>query len=152
MTASRDPANFSSGIQGLRAVAVLLVLFYHAGSGVMTGGFVGVDVFFVISGYLITDLLLRELEATNRIRLPEFYARRIRRLVPAAALVIASTVAVGFVLYSPFEQRQHFAAAFATALYLGNFWFAKLATDYLAAGTEASPLLHMWSLAVEEQF
>lgn len=143
---------FRSDIQGLRGLAVLLVVLYHAGLSGLPGGYVGVDVFFVISGYLITGLLLREIEDTDKIDFARFYARRIRRLMPAAAVVLVATLGAGWVIYSPLELAQLTSSAFATAIYASNIWFAYLSTDYLASDAGANPLLHTWSLAVEEQF
>lgn len=139
-------------IQGLRAIAVLLVVLFHSGLGILPGGYVGVDVFFVISGYLITGLLVAELERRDRICLVDFYARRVRRLLPAATLVLAATLAAAWLLYSPLELRQFAASAAATAAYVSNLWFAYLSTDYLADKTGSNPLLHTWSLSAEEQF
>lgn len=145
-------SSFNTDIQGLRAVAVMLVVLYHAGLDLLSGGYIGVDVFYVISGYLITGLLLKEMEADGTLRLPRFYARRVRRLLPAATLVVMATVTVAWWLYTPLEMKQFLSSAVATTLYVSNIWFAHLATDYLAADTHANPLLHTWSLAVEEQF
>jgi peptidoglycan/LPS O-acetylase OafA/YrhL len=152
MSGLNTPTHYQPDIQGLRAVAVLIVLFYHSGLPGLPGGYVGVDVFFVISGYLITGLLLREVERSGTISLPRFYARRMRRLLPAATLVLCATVAVAWFTYSPLALEQFSTSAFATAVYLSNLWFAREATDYLAEDTDANPLLHTWSLGVEEQF
>jgi peptidoglycan/LPS O-acetylase OafA/YrhL len=148
----KRPAHFRDDIQGLRGIAVLLVVLFHAWPAAVPGGFVGVDVFFVISGYLITGLLLREFEATGRIDLPAFYARRVRRLVPAAALVIATVVVVAPIVYSPLEVRAFGPTAIAAAAYVSNVWFAALSVDYLQEGLHQNLLLHTWSLGVEEQF
>ena len=142
---------FRADIEGLRAVAVLLVVLYHAGVPGFGGGYVGVDVFFVLSGYLITWLLVHEVEETGTVRLGRFYARRARRLFPAIAVVLVATVAASAVALAPFEQRTVATTALATALYVSNVLFADRATDYLG-GVEHDPLLHTWSLAVEEQF
>ncbi len=147
-----ETSAFRPDIQGLRAVAVMLVVVYHSGLGVLSGGYIGVDVFFVISGYLITGLLCRELDRSNRVDLKAFYARRIRRLLPAASLVVVATVLIAWNLYGPLEFKTFSASAIATALYVSNGWFAHESTDYLAEGTDANPLLHTWSLSVEEQF
>jgi peptidoglycan/LPS O-acetylase OafA/YrhL len=136
----------------VRGIAILLVVAYHAGVPGFSGGYVGVDVFFVLSGYLITGLLVSEIERTGRLDLLNFYARRARRLLPASALVLAATVVVGFAVGAPVEQREFARTAFATAAYLSNVYFARGATDYLGADAETNPLLHTWSLAVEEQF
>lgn len=139
-------------IQGLRALAILLVLLFHAGFPLLTGGYVGVDVFFVISGYLITRMLVVEKEKTGSVNLPAFYARRIRRLLPAASVTLAATALVIFALYSPLEQSQLIRSFFASVVYLSNMWFAYQSTDYLGDNVEIDPFLHTWSLSVEEQF
>ncbi|GMV31096.1 MAG: acyltransferase [Rhodanobacteraceae bacterium] len=138
-------------IDGLRAVAVLQVVLYHA-CGVPVSGFAGVDVFFVISGYLITLLLLREHAATGRVDLPAFYARRVRRIVPAALLVILATLAAGSVLLWTDAQRAVAQSAAAAALFMSNVYFQFASGGYWDPASEEQPLLHLWSLAVEEQF
>lgn len=145
-------SHYQPDIQGLRALAVFLVIFYHSGLPGMPGGYIGVDVFFVISGFLITGLLLRELERTQTVSLAKFYARRFRRLLPAATVVLAATITMAWFAYSPLELKIFSSSAFATSIYLSNVWFAHLSTDYLAEDTGANPLLHTWSLGVEEQF
>ncbi|CAN5665541.1 acyltransferase family protein [soil metagenome] len=149
---TRSAPTYRADIEGLRGIAILLVVAYHASVPGFTGGYVGVDVFFVLSGYLITGLLAREIEATGTVRLLEFYGRRARRLLPASALVLALTMLVGYLVLAPVEQRSMTAAAVASAAYLSNAYFAVMATDYLGAGSSTNPFLHMWSLAVEEQF
>ena len=151
-TAAPASRGFRPDIQGLRAVAVLLVLGYHAGVPFLGGGYVGVDVFFVISGFLITGLVLREVERTGRLSLRHFYARRAKRLLPATAVVFAA-VAVLTVLVLPVTRWRDVAGDLAaSAVYLVNWRLADRSVDYLAAGSAASPLQHFWSLAVEEQF
>ena len=148
-TGSRDA--HLPAIEGLRALAILLVVAYHAGIAQLSGGYVGVDVFFVLSGYLIIGLLERELRDTGTIALGEFWARRARRLLPAAAVVLLATLIAGALILPPQYQRQTATAALASATYVSNIWFAGRATDYL--GDESgNPLLHTWSLSVEEQF
>ena len=123
---------FRADIEGLRGVAVLAVVVYHAGLGVVGGGFVGVDVFYVLSGFLITGLLWEELQRTGRLRFGEFYARRARRLLPAAVLVLVVTVAAASVWLSPLQARVVAQDAVAAAFYVANYRFAALRTDYLA--------------------
>jgi peptidoglycan/LPS O-acetylase OafA/YrhL len=144
--------HFRPDIEGLRAVAILAVLAFHAGVPFLRGGFVGVDVFFVISGFLITGLLMREHGAHGRINLAGFYARRARRLLPAALLVIAVTMGASILFLSVLRHADVAGDAAAAALYVSNYRFALTATDYFAADTPPSPLLHFWSLGVEEQF
>ena len=139
-------------IEGLRGVAVLLVVLYHLRIPGFSGGYVGVDVFFVLSGYLITGILVAEAERTGQIDLARFFARRIRRLLPAAALVLFATCAAVFYFYAPFEHVAVLKTARATALYYSNIHFAGTALDYHEADAALNPLLHTWSLAVEEQF
>jgi peptidoglycan/LPS O-acetylase OafA/YrhL len=143
---------FRPELEGLRAVAVGLVLAYHAGIPKFHGGYVGVDVFFVLSGFLITGLIVRELRATGRIDLPAFYARRARRLLPAAAVALAGTLVLSVVLLPPLRLPDVAGDAAAASLYVSNLRFAFQATDYLASDLAPSPLLHFWSLGVEEQF
>jgi peptidoglycan/LPS O-acetylase OafA/YrhL len=143
---------FRPDIEGLRAIAVALVLAYHAGVPGATGGYVGVDVFFVVSGFLITGLLLRELVRTGTVSLTAFYARRARRLLPAAALTIVLTVIASALVLPPLRAADAAADGVAAALYASNIRFALKATDYLQAELAPSPLLHLWSLGVEEQF
>ncbi|SBT37742.1 acyltransferase family protein [Micromonospora auratinigra] len=147
------PQHRRTDIQGLRAVAVLLVVLYHAGAG-LSGGFVGVDVFFVISGFVISGLLLRELTATGRISLVAFYVRRARRLLPALALVSVVTLAAGALLLSPVDETQRVTgrAAAAAALFFANGYFFLSSGGYFQQHAEANPFLHTWSLSVEEQF
>ncbi len=150
-TEPRSPG-FRPDLEGLRGIAVLLVLVYHAGVPGLTGGYIGVDVFFVLSGFLITGLLVRELSATGTVSLPAFYARRARRLLPAAATCLLVTVAVSAVVLPPLRMADVSADGIAAALYASNLRFAFEATDYLRSEGAPSPLLHFWSLGVEEQF
>ncbi len=144
--------SFRPEIEGLRAVAILLVVGYHLGIPGLHGGYVGVDVFFVLSGYLITSLLVREIESTGALDFVAFYSRRARRLLPALALVLSITIPISFLVYAPLEHRQLAATAGSTATYTSNMYFAIRATDYLGGDARANPLLHAWSLSVEEQF
>jgi peptidoglycan/LPS O-acetylase OafA/YrhL len=139
-----------SEIQGLRAVAVLAVLIYHLWPKILPGGYVGVDVFFVISGYLITGSLFKEFEGTGGINIAGFYARRIRRLLPAATLV-ALAVAVSVPLFPQAQWADIANSLVASALYVQNWFLAAQAVDYLADDAKG-PMNHFWSLSVEEQY
>src|SRR5690606_11661278 len=143
---------FRADIEGVRGIAVLLVVLFHAGIPYFTGGFVGVDVFFVLSGYLITRLLVDEAAATGRIDLVAFYARRARRLLPAAALMIIVTLLFGWLVLAPITLRGLAASAGTAATYWSNLYFALSAGDYFGPDLATNPFLHTWSLAVEEQF
>jgi len=139
-------------IQVLRAVAVLMVVVFHLWPTKLPGGYAGVDVFFVVSGFLITAHLMREVDRTGSIRLREFWARRARRLLPAALLVLLVT-AVGVFFFVPSTfWNGFFRNIAASTLYIGNWQLAFDSVDYLAADAEASPAQHYWSLSVEEQF
>jgi peptidoglycan/LPS O-acetylase OafA/YrhL len=139
-------------IQGLRAVAILLVVLAHAGVPGFAGGFIGVDVFFVLSGYLITGLLLRERESTGDIRLAAFYARRLKRLLPALAVMLAGTLLVAPLLLTPAELDAQTGSARFAATWTSNVYFAFANIDYFAELETRDLFLHTWSLAVEEQF
>jgi peptidoglycan/LPS O-acetylase OafA/YrhL len=151
-TISGRVCEIRTDIEALRAVAILLVVAFHCHIFGISGGFMGVDVFFVLSGYLITGLLVTEVESTSRLNLLQFYARRIRRLVPAASLMLLVTLLVGALVLAPNELNLTGRAARATALYASNIFFARRAADYFSAQVMFNPLLHTWSLAVEEQF
>jgi len=139
-------------IQGLRALAVILVVLFHIWPSWISGGYVGVDVFFVISGYLITGLLVREAKATGSISILSFYNRRIWRLIPAATLVLL-VVALLTPVFLPRAQWEDTAiGVVASAFYIENWRLAWLATDYLGAEAAPSPVQHYWSLSIEEQF
>ncbi|HEV7850870.1 MAG TPA: acyltransferase, partial [Mycobacterium sp.] len=143
---------FRPDIEGLRAVAVIAVVLFHAGVPGVGGGFVGVDVFFVVSGFLITGLLWREASNTGSVRLARFYGARARRLLPAAVTVLVATCGASAVLLPPLQARSVIGDGIASALYVGNYRFAIQGTDYLAADAPPSPMQHYWSLGVEEQF
>ncbi|HEX6916663.1 MAG TPA: acyltransferase, partial [Phycicoccus sp.] len=150
----RTPARaggFRRDVEGLRALAVLLVLLYHAGLPVRAG-FVGVDVFFVISGFLITGLLVAELERDGRISWLRFVGRRIRRLLPAAVLVLVVISAVSFVVVPGLRRREVGYDVMAASVYVVNWALARREVDYLASDARPSPVQHYWSLSVEEQF
>jgi peptidoglycan/LPS O-acetylase OafA/YrhL len=139
-------------IQGLRAVAVLLVALGHAGVGFLPGGFVGVDVFFVLSGFLITGLLLAEAREHGSVSLLDFYVRRARRLLPAAALTLLVTNVAAFYLLNFVRAREAVHDGLHAGAFAANFRFAERGLDYFARSDPPSPLLHYWSLSVEEQF
>ncbi|MER5554600.1 acyltransferase family protein [Streptomyces sp. NPDC002793] len=139
-------------IQGLRAVAVGLVVLSHAGVSQVSGGYIGVDVFFVISGFLITSLLLRELAATGRVSLRSFYARRALRLLPASSLVVVVTLVGAWLFLSKARLAEYAGDGLSSVLYAVNFRLAAAGTDYLAQNSPPSPFQHFWSLSVEEQF
>jgi peptidoglycan/LPS O-acetylase OafA/YrhL len=148
----RSETEFRPDIEGMRAVAVLLVVAFHVGLPVAPGGFIGVDVFFVISGYLITGLLAAELRASDRINFLSFYARRTRRLLPAALLMVVATLIGTYLILSPLEQEGAAKAAATSSVYVSNLWFMRLAGDYFSPESALNPFLHTWSLSVEEQF
>lgn len=139
-------------LDGLRAVAVVLVVLFHSGLGLARNGFVGVDVFFVLSGFLITRLLLEELALTSTLRLRTFYARRIRRLLPAAMVVAAGVVAIALVIDPVARRLSLVGDAQASSLYVANWHFLLTSREYFGPAVDVSPFLHFWSLAIEEQF
>ncbi|WP_091601111.1 acyltransferase family protein [Micromonospora mirobrigensis] len=145
-------STFRGDIEGLRAIAVLLVVLSHAGVAGLAGGFVGVDVFFVISGFLITSLLIRELGRTGRISISGFYARRAVRLLPASSVVMVLTLVGSWLWLSPLRSAEYAWDGIASAFYFVNIRMAQTGTDYFAAEASPSPFQHFWSLAVEEQF
>jgi peptidoglycan/LPS O-acetylase OafA/YrhL/cellulose synthase/poly-beta-1,6-N-acetylglucosamine synthase-like glycosyltransferase len=146
------PRVFRPDIQGLRAVAVLLVVVYHAGAPFLTGGYVGVDVFFAISGFLITGQLLREVDRSGRIDFGAFYAGRIRRLLPSALLVVLVTVLAARAFDSILRASNVAWDGFAATFFALNYRLAAQGVDYQQSDGPASPLEHFWSLGVEEQF
>ena len=137
-------------IQGLRALAALLVTIFHA--KLMPGGFIGVDIFYVISGFLITGLILREIEDTGRLDLQVFYQRRIKRLLPTSVFVLFVTAIVGMFVLPPITRDALGRDLFAAATYVSNYLFAWWQNDYQNLDATPSPFIHYWSLAVEEQF
>jgi peptidoglycan/LPS O-acetylase OafA/YrhL len=137
-------------LDGLRAVAVYLVVLFHAGLSSFAGGYVGVDVFFVLSGYLVTTLLLRDL-AGGSVRFGRFYSRRFRRLLPASFVCLMVTALV-FTAVTPSGAEAAYGAFRAAFLYVANWYFIKQSTDYFAGTVATNPVLQFWSLAVEEQF
>ena len=137
-------------IQGLRAIAALLVTIFHA--RLMPGGFIGVDIFYVISGYLITGLILREIDKTGGLDLNEFYQRRIKRLLPTSVFVLFITAMVGLFVLPQITRDVLGRDLFAAAAYVSNYLFAWWENDYQNLNATPSPFIHYWSLAVEEQF
>ncbi|WP_432492994.1 acyltransferase family protein [Kineococcus auxinigenes] len=143
---------FRPDVEGLRAVALGMVLLFQAGAPVVRAGNIGVDVFFVISGFLITGLLVREAERTGRVSLRDFYARRVRRILPSAAAVVLATL-LGAALLLPAERVSAIARdAVAASLQVANWWLLSFGHDALGEEVAHSPLKHYWTLAVEEQF
>jgi peptidoglycan/LPS O-acetylase OafA/YrhL len=143
---------FRPDVEGLRAVAVLAVVLYHAGLPGASGGYIGVDVFFVISGFVITGLLLRERSSSGRTSILAFYGRRCRRIIPAATLVIVVSVVFSYVLLGVGPGQQAASDGRWASVFLANFHFISTGTNYLNATQLPSPLQNFWSLAVEEQF
>ena len=137
-------------IDGLRAFAVIPVVLFHAGFEMFKGGYVGVDVFFVISGYLITSIILKEMEL-GTFSITKFYERRARRILPALFFVMLVCLPFAWIWMMPEQLRSFSQALFAVSIFSSNilFW---LKVNYFAASSELNPLLHTWSLAVEEQF
>ena len=153
--ASGEKEGFRPDIEGLRGIAVALVVLFHAGllsqaSTQLTGGFIGVDLFFVVSGFLITGLLIRERERDGRISFSRFYARRVRRILPAAAVVLVVTFIAANAIVTLVDRPSVMEDGAAAALSVANIRFA-LTTDYFNP-VSYSPFLHFWSLGVEEQF
>lgn len=150
MTATPHGTKYRPEIDGLRAVAVLVVIFYHAGFPGFSGGFVGVDVFFVISGFLITQIIVADVQH-GRFSIADFYERRARRILPALFVVLLATTAAAFAWMAPAQLKGYSASVVAVALFASNFLLT-LTTGYFEGGVEELALLHTWSLAVEEQF
>jgi peptidoglycan/LPS O-acetylase OafA/YrhL len=146
-----DSRRYRPGLDGLRALAVVGVLLYHAGVHWVPGGFLGVDLFFVLSGYLITSLLVAEVERTGAISFADFFRRRAWRLLPALGLVLVATTAA-LVLFWPQELAKVRGDIVASFGYVTNWWFIVRHQSYFQATGRPSPLQHLWSLAVEEQF
>jgi peptidoglycan/LPS O-acetylase OafA/YrhL len=145
-------AEFRPDIQAVRALAVLLVVLYHADIPGVHGGFLGVDVFFVVSGFVITNVLLREKASRGTTSIPGFYVRRIRRILPAATVVLIATVFATYHWLSYITGGVNADDAKYVAAFVGNFHFAALGTQYFTATQPPSTLQQFWSLAVEEQF
>lgn len=147
-----SPPAFRSDIEGLRALAILLVVAAHTGLAGLEGGFVGVDVFFVLSGFLITSQLKQELQNSHRIDFARFWARRARRLLPMLVVVISASCLFAWWLYPPGGLPDQARSATAAAVWISNLHFAFSDLDYFAPQSAGNLLLHTWSLSVEEQF
>lgn len=143
---------YRPALDGVRTLAVYLVLLYHAGMPSVAGGFIGVDLFFVLSGFLVSNVILCEIDEHGSLRLGRFYARRIRRLLPAAVLVVVATGAVFVLVTSIVHRLAYVDDARSALLYFANWRFLEASNDYFATGVDRSPYLHFWSLAIEEQF
>ncbi|OBI81010.1 acyltransferase family protein [Mycobacterium sp. 1245805.9] len=143
---------FRPDIEGLRALTLVAILLFHADVPGASGGFVGPDIFFIISGFVITGQLWREVSGTGTIGLRKFYAARVRRLLPVAALIGSVTVIASAVLLSPLQAKGVVEDGIACALYVGNYWFIHENVDYFGGHQPPSPFQHYWTLGVEEQF
>ncbi|MCX7513729.1 acyltransferase family protein [Frateuria hangzhouensis] len=152
MHANEYRLGYRADLEGLRAVAIVLVVAAHARVPWLAGGFVGVDVFFVLSGYLITGLLLRELASSGSVRFGEFYVRRLRRLLPGLLAMLLVVGAAATIVLAPGDQQKQASAAGSAAFWLSNLHFAFGHLDYFSSGAESNLFLHTWSLGVEEQF
>ena len=148
-----DPrAHYRPQLDGLRAIAVYLVVAFHSGADRFAGGFIGVDVFFVLSGYLVTQLLVRDIRGRGRIGFGRFYSRRFRRLLPASFVCLLVIAAVYAAVAAPAEVIQGLRGIKAAFLYVANWFFIRESSDYFGANIDASPVVHFWSLSIEEQF
>ncbi|HEY5171403.1 MAG TPA: acyltransferase family protein [Acidimicrobiia bacterium] len=151
-TARGSRLTYRPHLDGLRTVAVYLVVAFHAGLGWFRGGFIGVDVFFVLSGFLVTSILMRDLVGIGRVDRRRFYARRVRRILPAALVTLIVTAVVYSVVATPAESLDVLGGFRAACLYVANWFFIRQSADYFGGNINASPVVHFWSLAVEEQF
>ena len=155
--AMRDPSSYRSDIDGLRAVAVIGVVIYHADFSInqvpiFGGGYIGVDVFFVISGFLITRIILRDLFEKEKFDIYMFYMRRARRIIPALVVVTVASAVIAWSKLLPEDFRAFTDSSGAALLFYSNFLFYFTSTQYGADSSLTEPLLHTWSLSVEEQF
>jgi len=150
--AQPDTWGYRPAIDGMRTIAIYLVVLFHAGLVRFANGFVGVDVFFVLSGYLVTNVMLQEHRESGRVRLRRFYARRIRRLLPAAAVLVVTVCLASQLVLPRLTRAGYVSDARAALLYVANWHFLSSSTGYFAEGASPSPFLHFWSLAIEEQF
>ena len=142
--------NYRPEIDGLRALAVAPVILFHAGMNIFSGGFIGVDIFFVISGYLITSILIEDIE-NNSFSILNFYERRARRILPALFVMVLFTIIIGWFILTPYFYRDLFQTIFSVSFFASNI-LLYIKSGYFSAISELKPLLHTWSLAVEEQF
>ena len=142
---------YRSEIDGLRALAVIPVIFFHAGFNFFGGGFVGVDVFYVISGYLISGLIFKEIE-TDNFNLLNFYERRARRLLPSLFFIMLVITPIAFLLLVPSDLADFLNSLAAVSTFSSNIYFLLGMDGYFSEASELKPLLHTWSLAVEEQY
>ena len=143
---------YRPALDGLRAIAVYLVLLFHAGLATVSGGFVGVDLFFVLSGFLVSHVILAEMDTTGTLRLGQFYSRRVKRLLPAAVIVVVATAGFFALITSVVRRLSYVGDAQSALLYVANWRFLTQQNDYFAVDVEHNPYLHFWSLAIEEQF
>jgi peptidoglycan/LPS O-acetylase OafA/YrhL len=150
MSNQLEQLRYRPDIDGLRAVAVIPVVLFHAGVGIFSGGYVGVDVFFVISGYLITSIIASELDKGS-FSIPAFYQRRVRRIFPALVAVMLFCALVGYMILTPTDYQTLGKSVLAASFFVSNVFFWK-EVGYFAAPASEMPLLHTWSLAIEEQF
>ena len=137
-------------IDGLRSIAVLPVILFHCGIDIFSGGYVGVDIFFVISGYLITSLIMEQ-KYNNNFSILNFYERRARRILPALFFVLIISIPIFFYIMNPFQLHDYSQSLIATILFLSNYLFY-VESSYFALDSELKPFLHTWSLSIEEQF
>ncbi|WP_341707780.1 acyltransferase [Halopseudomonas sp.] len=152
MTYPSGKLAYNPSIQGLRAIAILLVLAAHANLPFLHGGFIGVDVFFVISGYLITGLLVTEINNTGKLNFSRFYARRLKRLLPALLVMLGATAAAIYIFAPTTEHPAQASAAASAAAWVSNFYFIFAEQNYFESTSLVNAFLHTWSLGVEEQF
>ena len=147
---NHSPLKYRPDIDGMRAIAIILVVIYHAFPKFITGGFFGVDVFFVLSGYLISTIIIEQLNS-NSFRLTDFYVRRIKRIVPALITVMVVSLILGWFLLLPMEYKQLGKHLLGGSTFISNF-LSWNEVGYFDGAAESKPLLHLWSLSVEEQF
>ncbi|MRJ42529.1 MULTISPECIES: acyltransferase family protein [Idiomarina] len=142
--------SYRPDIDGLRTIAVIPVLLFHAGVSWFNGGYIGVDIFFVISGFLIASIILAQIDS-GRFSLADFYQRRVRRIIPALLLVITVTIPFSFYFLSPGDFEKYLVSIIASIFFVSNFKFWR-DSGYFDSGADEKPLLHTWSLGVEEQY